>query len=154
MRAFYVVAVLALAGCQTQPVVYDVPSNRSYDLGRADLFQNLVAASEAEGLSVVQADPSTGSLRATLVDYRDRGWAACKPARVRDRHDDKSRRGRGRPVDRQLDLVGNVDADSTVRLSTAYSERQINPFKNLPFRVRCPSTGELERRLFDRIGGG
>jgi hypothetical protein len=152
MRAFCVVAALALAGCQSQPVVYDVPGSRTYDLSRAELFQNLITAIEAEGLEIVEADASSGRLSAVLIGYQDNGWAVCKPRRVIDRHDDKSRRGRGRPVDRQLDLIGNVDANSLVDLSVNVSERQINPFKNLSFQVRCPSTGKLERSLLDRIG--
>ncbi len=152
MRVLAIVAALALAGCQTQPVVYDVPSSRSYDLSRADLWEKLVAAVEAEGLTIVEADPSSGRLSAILTGYQDKGWAACKPRRVIDRHDDKSRRGRGRPVDRQLELVAGVDVNSSVSLSASFGERQINPFKNLPFQVRCPSTGLLERRLLDRIG--
>jgi hypothetical protein len=153
MRFVPLLIALVLVGCQAQPVVDDVPSRQSFDASRADVWERLVAAVEAEGLSIDEADPSSRRLSATLVAYQDRGWAVCTPRRVIDRHDDKSRRGRGRPVHRQLDLAADVDAQSTVGLRASISERQINPFKNLPFDVRCRSTGALERSLFDRIGG-
>ena len=153
MRVLLIVGALALAGCQAQPIVYDIPDSRTYDLSRADLFENLVTAVEAEGLRIVKADASAGRLSAMLINYQDRGWAACKPRRIIDRHDDKSRRGKARPIDRQLELVGNIDANNKVDLRAAFNERQIHPFKNLPIQVSCRSTGALERSLLDQIGG-
>lgn len=140
-----------LTGCQSPPIVYDVPGSRSYDRDNATIWPDLVNAIEAEGIKIAEADPTSGRLVAELIDYQPKGWAACKPARVIDRHDDKNRRDRGRPVDRQLRLtvqLADTGAGSVVDMQTSFSERQINPFKNLPFQVRCPSTGELERALF------
>lgn len=159
MRLGYAMIALVLAGCQAAPEVYDVPGNRSYDLNGATIWDRLVQAIETEGLSIVDADPPSGRLSAELADYQPRGWADCKRARVVDRHDDKNRRGRGRPVDRQLLLNVQVDetaSRSTVNMRASFSERQINPFKNLPLRnlVPCRSTGELERKVFDMLDQG
>ncbi|MEM9439698.1 MAG: hypothetical protein AAGA73_04575 [Pseudomonadota bacterium] len=153
MRIYALIAALALAGCQAQPTVYDVPKSQSYDLRQSDIWDRLVAVLEAEGFSIAEANPTTGRLQATLAGFQDQGWAVCKPRRVIDRHDDKNRRGRGRPVDRQLDLVADIVDDIRVNLHTNFSERQINPFKNLHFQTSCRSTGTFERLLFDRING-
>ena len=78
----------------------------------------------------------------------------AKPARIIDRHDDKNRRRRAWPVGRSLQLtleVAGLDEQSRISLSTRFHEEQINTFKNLPFQVRCPSTGTLERRVLEAI---
>lgn len=156
MKVRHIAFIMLLAGCQSPPVVYDVPTSRSYDRDTRDVWTDLIAAVGAQGLSIVEADRTTGRLVATLTDYAPRGWAACRPARVIDRHDDKSRRGRGRPVDRMLDLtvqLEETDGRSKIGMRANFSERQINPFKNLPFQVGCRSTGELERGLFATLDG-
>ena len=159
MRFSYMLLGLALVGCQATPEVFDVPGPQSYDRDRAEVWPGVVGAIEAKGLSIVEANAASGRLSATLVDYQPKGWAACKRVRVVDRQDDKSRRGRGRPDGRQLKLNVQVDeggSGSIVRLAAAFSERQINPFRNLPLRNRipCQSTGQLERDLFGAIGRG
>ncbi len=150
-------AMLSLTACQSTPRVYDVPTSQSYDRQPAAIWPVMTGFLDANGLAVVETSQATGRIVATLVDYQPRGWAACRPARVFDRHDDKNRPDRGRPVDRRLELEIQVrasDHGSEVRPRATFSERQINPFKNLPFRVRCPSTGDLERALLAAIDGG
>jgi hypothetical protein len=38
-----------------------------------------------------------------------------------------------------------------VALDARFSERQINPYRNLPFDVPCRSKGVLEKALLDAI---
>lgn len=158
MRSRYVMMAMFLPGlltsCQDPPVVYDVPGSQRYERDVAAVWPELVDTIKAKGLTIVEADQASGRLVADLIDYDDRGWAACRPARVIDRHDDKSRRDRGRPVNRQLRLDVQLDGTSggsEVAMRADFSERQINPFKNLPFQVRCRSTGELERAVFEAL---
>jgi len=155
MRRFLVLlAGLLTASCQTPEVSFNVPSNRSYSFEADTVRQRLIMALKSEGLSISESDFANGQLAATLIDYQPRGWAACRARRVIDRQDDKSRRGRGRPVDRALRLAVQIDdigEMTKVKMRAAFSERQTNPFKNLPFRVACRSTGDLERALFAAI---
>lgn len=159
MRIFLPIfaAVLILAGCQRPPVVYDVPSSQSYDRDPATIWPAILSFLDANGLATVEADQASGRIVATLTDYQPRDWAACKPARVIDRQGNSNRRDRGRPVDRQLQLDIQVEAaggGSEVRPQASFTERQINPFKNLPFQVSCLSTGNLERSLLAAIERG
>ena len=148
---------LVLTGCQPKPVVYDVPGSRSFSDDIDSVWPRVLEAVEANGLDLVEVDRPRGSIVAIREAYQDLGWAFCKTARVVDRDDDKSRRGRGRPVARDLSLELKVDkgADGTlVALGARFTEEQINPFRNLPFTVRCRSKGVLERALLDEIDAG
>ncbi|MGI9450087.1 MAG: hypothetical protein ACR2QH_05530 [Geminicoccaceae bacterium] len=105
-------------------------------------------------LDLVEADQAQGSILAIRTAYQDQGWAVCKPARVIDRHDDKNRRDRGRPVHRDLRLQVRVLAGNdggVVQPRAEFTEEQINPFRNLPFSTRCRSNGTLENALFEAI---
>lgn len=159
MRCIPIVLALSLAACQSAPVVYDVPQRQSYDRDTESVWFATLDALDGAGLTITEANQVEGHLVAVLIDDQSeveqpKSWAACKPARVIDRHDDKNRRNRGRPVDRQVEVdlkVAESAAGSDVRIRSRFTERQINPFRNLPFQVACPSTGELERQLFAAI---
>lgn len=156
MRMMLVAGILGLvlAGCQPKPVVYDVPGSRSFSEDVDVVWSRLLGFAQRNGFELVEVDRARGSIVAIREDYQDQGWAACKTARVVDRDDDKSRRGRGRPVSRDAGLEITVDdgVDGTVVAPRArFTEEQINPFRNLPFTTGCRSKGTLEKSLLDDL---
>ena len=156
MRMIMVAGVLGLmvAGCQPKPIVYDVPGSRSLPENVDSVWPRVLRFAAANGLELVEVDRARGSIVAIREGYQDQGWAACKTARLVDRDDDKSRRGRGRPVSRdlRLDITVDAGADGTVVAPMArFTEEQTNPFRNLPFMVACRSKGTLEKALLDAI---
>lgn len=156
MRTLIAMTFLGLSsiGCQPQPITYDVPESRSFSRDAATIWPQVHAFVDRNGLELVETDKALGSILAIRADYQDQGWAVCKPARVIDRHDDKNRRGRGRPVSRDLRLQVRVLADNdgtVVQPKANFTEEQINPFRNLPFTSRCRSKGTLENALFKAI---
>ena len=145
---------LSLVGCQPQPVTYNVPESRPFSRDAAVIWPQVLAFLERNGLVLVEMDQAQGSILATRAAYQDEGWADCKPARVIDRHDDKNRRGRGRPVNRDLRLQVRIlagNGGTVVQPRADFTEQQINPFRNLPFTTRCRSNGTLENALFKAI---
>lgn len=145
---------LMLAGCQSKPVVYDVPGSRTFSEDADVLWPRLLWFAERNGFELVEVDRVLGSIVAIREAYQDQGWAACKTARVVDRDDDKSRRGRGRPVSRDARLEITLDAAAAGTVVTPrarFTEEQINPFRNLPFTTGCRSKGTLEKALLDNI---
>jgi hypothetical protein len=57
-------------------------------------------------------------------------------------------------VDRNLKLtitVGEAGGATEVMLDATFSERQIHPWRNLPFETGCVSKGVLEKALLDAI---
>ncbi|MGI9434728.1 MAG: hypothetical protein ACR2Q4_07870 [Geminicoccaceae bacterium] len=141
------VASVMLVGCQRPPVIYDVPTSRSYDSNPSVLWPEIVGFLTDNGLTLTEADPNSGRITAQLIDFEPREWSACRRARVVD---NENRRDRGRPVNRQMALeidVTSAEGGSVVRPRAKFTERQINPFRNLPFFVACPSTGLFERTL-------
>ncbi len=150
-----IIATVVLTGCQTTPVTYDVPRSQIHDRAPAALWPAITQAVEMSGMNITAGHEGPPSLIAARGVDQPGDWAACKRARVIDRHDDKSRRGRGWPMGRMVQLVVDVEKvgdGSKVSLRATFIEEQINPFKNLPFQVRCRSTGVLERSLLDAIG--
>jgi hypothetical protein len=145
---------ISLSGCQPQPITYDVPESRSFSQDVDTIWPQVLAFLDRNSLDLVEENQAQGSILAIRAAYQDQGWAVCKPARVIDRHDDKNRRDRGRPVSRDLRLQVRVLAgnDGTVVEPKAnFTEEQINPFRNLPFTTRCRSNGTLENALFKAI---
>jgi len=123
----------------------------------AVIWPQVLAFADRKGLDLVEANWAQGSILAIREAYQDQGWAACKPVRVIDRQDDRSRRGRGRPVSRDLRLDVRVLANrdgTVVEPRARFTEEQINPFRNLPFTTRCRSKGTLERALLEAISEG
>jgi len=145
---------LSLMGCQPQPINYNVPESRSYSEDATLVWSRVLAFLDENDLSLVEADRTQSSVTAIRSAYQDQGWAFCKPARVIDRHDDKNRRARGRPVHRTLRLQVRVSEDNNgtvVQPKALITEEQINPFRNLPFTARCLSKGTFENALLKAI---
>lgn len=155
MRALAMLLVLVCAGCQqTPPPVYDVPQSRTYGQNKAEVWDVILRFLKANAITVTKADVDGGTIEAARSEFQEMGWADCRPARVVDDQSNSNRLGRGRPVSRDLTLQINVvtTADQTkVDLAMLFTERQINPFRNLPFKVDCRSKGQLERSLFAAI---
>jgi hypothetical protein len=112
---------------------------------------------QANDIAVRRADFARGTIEAARVHYQGVGWAECELAVRTDRSSDSTRPRRARQrVDRDLALtitVGESGGATEVRLDSTFTERQIHPWRNLPFRTGCVSTGVLERALLDAIGG-
>lgn len=145
---------LFLIGCQSRPITYNVPESRSFSQDVAVIWPQVLAFLDRNDLDLIEADQTQGSILAIRAAYQDQGWAVCKPARVVDRHDDKNRRDRGRPVHRDLRLQVRVLAgndDTVVHPKANFTEEQINPFRNLPFTTHCRSNGTLEHALLKAI---
>jgi len=149
-----VMAVLALCACQ-QPPTFQVEQSRSYALSKDTAWSNLLAFLHANDITVVKSDPAAGVIEARRTRYQDAGWAYCEPAVVTS-HFGNSRRPRRTRIqlDRDLALqIGVREIGDRVQVAphAQFSERQINPYKNLPFSVRCQSTGALEKSLLDAV---
>jgi hypothetical protein len=131
-----------------------MPESRSFSQDVTVIWSQVLDFLDRNDLDLVEADQAQGSILAIRTAYQDQGWAVCKPARVIDRHDDKNRRDRGRPVHRDLRLQVRVLAGNdggVVQPRAEFTEEQINPFRNLPFSTRCRSNGTLENALFEAI---
>lgn len=155
MRALATLLVLVCAGCQqAPPPVYDVPQSRTYGQSKTEVWDAILRFLKTNAITVAKADVDGGMIEAARSEFQDMSWADCQRARVVDNQSDSNRLDRGRPVSRDLTLQINVGstADQTkVDLAVLFSERQINPFRNLPFTVDCRSKGQLERSLFAAI---
>jgi hypothetical protein len=148
--------VALCVACQPQPKVYDVERARTYAADKAVLWDRVVVFLRANDITVVSADPATGVIRAERTAYQDAGWADCRRAWVSDRSSDSARPRRARPISRDLALevavresAGGIEVQPLAR----FTEQQHDPWRNLPFTQRCPSTGVLERALLDSLVG-
>ena len=153
-RLWAAVITSVLVSCQNVQPAFDVPTNRNIPVDKSLVLPAAVAFLEKNGIQVLEVDQAKGRVLAALDNGADEGWSACRPVRVFS-NDDNRRIDRGRPVSRSVQMqidVADVDAGSDVRATARFAERQINPFRNLPFQARCVSTGKLERDLFDALG--
>jgi len=158
MKRTICMAMLAvvLSGCQ-QPraPAFQVEQARSYALEKEAVWNKILAFLQANDIAVVKSDPAAGVIQARRIRYQDAGWAYCEPAVVTDRTGNNRRPRRTRIwLDRDLSLEIQVrDADGMVRvaLDGRFSERQVNPHRNLPFQVPCRSKGVLEKALLDAV---
>ena len=148
-----------LAACATSPpsapaATYQVESSRVYEgANREAVFERTLAAIEAAGLRVAEADRTRGVIAAELAGFQDRGWAEC-PRRFVYPRDDTDRARLATPLERSLQLTASVSgapAGAAVNLDTTVVERQRNSFTNLTFSERCRSTGALERQILQAV---
>jgi len=156
MRTLLVTIVLGLSvvGCQPKPVIVPAPESRSFAEDIELIWPRTLAFLDQHDLEVVEANREQGRIVAIRHAYQDQGWAFCKPARVIDRRNDRSRRNRGRPVSRDARLHLHIlasDGGTVVRPKARFTEEQINPFRNLPFTAGCRSKGSLENALLDAL---
>ena len=148
--------VALCVACQPQPNVYDIERGRTDAADKTVVWNGVRRFLQANHITVVSADPATGIIRAERTAYQDAGWADCRRAWVSDRSSDSARPRRARPISRDLALevavresAGGIEVQPLAR----FTEQQHDPWRNLPFTQRCPSTGVLERALLDSLVG-
>jgi hypothetical protein len=147
-------ALVLLASCQQPEPVYHVETSRVYAEDRQAVFDAVLRFLESRDIRIVGGSVESGVIRAERTSFEDAGWADCKRQWVHDISSDSPRPTRARPVDRDLDLrilLRETDAGTEVQLHPVFSEEQINPYRNLPFRAPCRSKGVLEAELLNSI---
>lgn len=155
LRSGAIVVVAGLLGCQPVQPSYQVERTRSYQQSKAEVWDQILQFLQASDITVVRSGPGRGVIEAARTNYQDAGWADCRLARVTDRSSNNARPRRARQrVDRNLALtidVRDAAGATEVTLDARFSERQINPFRNLPFRTGCVSKGVLESSLLNAL---
>jgi hypothetical protein len=147
--------VAGLLGCQQPQPTYHVERSRSYQQDKALVWDKILQFLRANDITVRRADFERGTIEADRLNYQDAGWAECELAIGTDRSGDTPRPRRARQrIDRSLSLaiaVRETDAATDVTLDARFTERQVHPWRNLPFRTGCVSKGVLEKTLLDAI---
>lgn len=146
--------IAALGGCQQPEPVYDVPTSRVYTASSDAVWDDLSRFLQANRIKPVSGSPQMGVLDVERQAFNNDDWADCQPAWVTDRTSNSPRPVRARPLARDLSMrivVRQVAGGTEVMLDPRFSERQINPYRNLPFEVPCRSKGALERALLDAV---
>jgi hypothetical protein len=153
--AIFVVLLAVLAGCQQPAPEFQVEQTRSYALNKEAVWSKIQAFLKAHDIAVLKGDPAGGVIEAGRTRYQDAGWAYCEPAVATDSFGNNRRPRRTRIwLDRNLALqiqLRDQGGMVQVALDARFSERQINPYRNLPFDVPCRSKGVLEKALLDAI---
>jgi NlpB/DapX lipoprotein len=152
-----ILIVAGLLGCQQPQRTYVVERSRTYQQSKTVVWGEIVRFLQANDITVRQSDPASGMIEADRQNYQDTaGWAECELARATDRSSDSRRPRRARQrLDRSVSLmiaVREAGGGTEVTVDGTFTERQIHPWRNLPFRTGCVSTGVFERALFDAIG--
>lgn len=147
--------VAGLLGCQQPQPTYDVERSRSYGQDKAEVWNRILQFLQANDITVRRSDFAGGTIEAARMNYQDAGWAECELAIGTDRSGDTPRPRRARQrVDRSLVLdiaVREAGGATQVTLDPTFTERQIHPWRNLPFETGCVSKGVLEKALLDAI---
>ena len=150
-----VLLVGSLLGCQQPQPTYDVERSRSYQQDEAEVWNRIMQFLQANDITVRQSDFEGGTIEAQRANYQDAGWAECELAIGTDRSGDTPRPRRARQrLDRSLALdiaVREAAGATQVTLDPAFTERQVHPWRNLPFETGCVSKGVLEKALLDAI---
>lgn len=146
---------VVLSGCEQPPTEPPVERSRTYALAEEAVRDHVLAFLKANDIAIESGGAAGGVIQARRVRYQDAGWARCEPAVVNDRSSDSARPRRARVfLDRDLALEVDLrDSGGMVEVTLAapFSERQIDPHRNLPIQVPCGSTGVLEKALLDAI---
>jgi hypothetical protein len=147
--------VAGLLGCQQPQPTYQVERSRSYQQDKTVVWDKILQFLRANDITVRHADFERGTIEADRLNYQDAGWAECELAIGTDRSSDTPRPRRARQrIDRSLSLaiaVRETDAATDVTLDARFTERQVHPWRNLPFQTGCVSKGVLEKALLDAI---
>jgi hypothetical protein len=148
--------VAGLLGCQQPQRTYVVERSRTYQQSKAVVWDEIVRFLQANDITVRQSDPPGGMIEADRKRYQDAGgWAECELARATDRSSDTPRPRRARQrLDRSVSLtiaVREAGGATEVTVDATFTERQIHPWRNLPFETGCVSRGVLEKALLDAI---
>ena len=146
---------MGLLGCQQPQPTYHVERSRSYAQDKAEVWNKILQFLQDNDITVRRSDFAAGTIEAVRMNYQDAGWAECELAVRTDRSSDTTRPRRARQrVDRSLTLqivVRGTGAATEVALDPTFTERQIHPWRNLPFETGCVSKGVLEKALLDAI---
>ena len=143
-----------LAGCQQPEPVYDVETSRVYAKSSDAIWDDISRFLQAHRINPVGGSPQMGVLDVERQAFNDDDWADCRPAWVTDRTSNSPRPTLARPLARDVSMrivVRRVAGGTEVTLDPRFSERQINPYRNLPFEVPCRSKGALERALLEAV---
>jgi hypothetical protein len=155
LRAGGLLLVAGLLGCQQPQPTYNVERSRSYRQDKAEVWDKILQFLQANDMTVRQSDFERGTIEASRLNYQDSGWAECELAIGTDRSGDTPRPRRARQrLDRSLalDIAAREAGGATeVKLDPTFTERQIHPWRNLPFATGCVSKGVLEKALLDAI---
>jgi NlpB/DapX lipoprotein len=148
--------VAGLLGCQQPQRTYVVERSRTYQQSKTVVWGEVLRFLQVNDITVRQSDPASGTIEADRERYQDTaGWAECELARATDRSSDSSRPRRARQrLDRSVALtiaVREAGSATEVAVDATFTERQIHPWRNLPFQTGCVSRGVLERALLDAI---
>jgi hypothetical protein len=155
-RAIGILMLAGLLGCQQPQPTYHVERSRSYQQSKTVVWGKILWFLQANDITVRQSDPESGTVQADRQNYQDAvGWAECELARATDRSSNNPRPRRARQrLDRSVSLMIAVReaGDATeVTVDATFIERQIHPWRNLPFETGCVSRGVLEKALLDAI---
>jgi hypothetical protein len=146
---------LLCAACAPRaPKVYNVERGRTYAEDRSVAWERVERFLEANGITVTDADPATGVIKAERRHYQDALWAECERAWVSDPSSNSSSPSRASPISRDLILEVTVHESAAgveVQPLARFTEQQLN-YSNLPFTQPCRSTGVLESALLNAVG--
>jgi hypothetical protein len=147
--------VACLLGCQQPQPTYTVERSRSYQQDKTVVWDKILQFLQANDITVRRGDFERGMIEADRLNYQDAGWAECEFAIGTDRSGENRRPRRARQrIDRSLALaiaVRETDAATDVTVDARFTERQVHPWRNLPFQTGCVSKGVLEKALLDAI---
>ena len=127
--------------------MYDVERTRTYAEDRAVVWERVQRFLQANGITVINANPATGAIEAERRHYQDAVWADCERAWVSDPTSNSASPSRASPISRDLTLevtVREVAAGTEVQPLARFTEQQLD-YRNMPFTQPCRSTGVLER---------
>jgi hypothetical protein len=136
------------------PKVYDVERARTYAEDRAVVWERVQRFLQANGITVINANPATGAIQAERRHYQDAVWADCERAWVSDPTSNSASPSRASPISRDLTLEVTVRegaAGTEVQPLARFTEQQLD-YRNMPFTQPCRSTGVLERALLNSTG--
>lgn len=154
LRVAVVLILAGLLGCQQQRPAYEVERSRIYQQDKAEVWNKILQFLQANDITVRHSDFALGTIEADRMSFQDSaGWAECELAIGTDRSSNNSRPRRARQrLDRSLALAVTVrEAGSATEVRITFTERQIHPWRNLPFTTGCVSTGVLEKALLDAV---
>lgn len=156
--------IFALAACNTpgprNPTRSDLPAPApaervTINAGTAQgTLEQLRTTLSEDGFRIIR-DGAAGFVARKTGNYTviSERLAVCPRVFVTMEDDDRFRRRRADDGPRRLTLSARVEGDTLV-LDTQASQQKTDSLRNLPFRVDCADTGQLEQGLIEELGLG